>query len=134
MQRMTVAEKNKRDKQPAFLLLSKHGEGASLWVNRTLLPNIATALQRHQHPSLQDLSIACTQIYRREREKHNNEDCSIRSATTDAAYQDSVEPIPGAFLTFGEKVLEAASRALMGSKNRAIGKIGLDFRDIQREK
>ena len=40
--------------------------------------------------------------------------------------------IPGAYMTFHIMVLGAASGAFMSSKNRAIGKIGLEFRRIQR--
>ena len=116
-----------RKKQPAFWELNEHDKHVSLWVNRTLLPSLSTALLNHQHPSLQDFSIACSQAYRAEMKSHTNEHCSIKVAT--------MEPnsMPGATLTFHKLILDAASKAFMGSRNRAIGKIGLKFREIQRK-
>lgn len=122
-----------KSKQPAFVNFHKHRGGVSLWVNRTLLPNMATALQKHQHPSLQDFSIACTQTYRGEMKTYENEDCSIHIAELDAIHQsDSDKKISGASITFRKTILEAASKALMGSKNRALGKIGLELRGLQK--
>ena len=121
----------RKNKQPAFLNLHERNGHVSLWVNRTLLPGLSTALQKHQHPSLQDLSIACTQVYRRETEGCKNDHCSIQTQATDAINDGSTIKIPGVSMTFHKDILEAASGALMGSKNRAIGKIGLEFREIQ---
>ena len=128
---MTVA--TQKVKQPAFLYLHEHDGHVSLWVNRTLLPNLAIALQSHQHHSLQDFSIACIQIYRGEKKKYKNDHCSIQTTEADAikTSDGSNTKIPGASMTFHKIVLDAASRAFMGSKNRAIGKIGLEFRNIQ---
>lgn len=119
-----------KDKQPAFLALSEHDGLVSLWVNRTLLPGIATSLQKHQHHSLQDFSTACTQVYRGEHEAVKNDDCEIKVRQCDVG-QKSTQSIAGAYLTFRTTVLTEASQAFMGSNNRAIGKIGLLFRDIQ---
>ncbi len=129
MRRMTVAQK----KQPAFMNLHEHGGNVSLWVNRTLLPSLSNALQRHEHHSLQDFSIACTQAYRGEISKYQNDHCSIQSKEMDAVRQESTEKIAGVSLTFHAPILAAASGALMGSKNRAIGKIGLEIREIARK-
>lgn len=132
--------KVKRDKQPAFLDLQEHAGHISLWVNRTLLPNIATSLQRHQHHSLLDFSVACIQIYRGDITDYRNDDCSIKVAISAAiadgpktVVRGSVEQIRGATLVFNKAILGAASRAFMGSGNRAIGKIGLEFREIERK-
>lgn len=127
-----MIEATQKTKQPAFLNLAEHDGHVSLWVNRTLLPSLSTALQKHQNPSLQDFSIACTQVYRKETDSYKNDHCSIRTTAVDAIGDDPTIKIPGVSMTFHKDILEAASGALMSGENRAVGKIGLNIREILR--
>lgn len=123
-----------KDKQPAFANLHEHDGNISLWVNRTLLPGLSTTLQKHQHHSLQDFAIACTQIYRGEKKKYKNDHCSIQISEAGVIHDDKdPKDISGASMTFHKEVIDAASKSFMGSENRAIGKIGIKFRDMLRK-
>ena len=116
-----------RSRQPAFRDFRHEDDGgASLWVNKTLLPPLALSLQNHQHPSLLDLSAACTEVFRGRVEKHRNDHCSI-------APQPENESEGGAYLYFRSDVLESASRALMDTPNRAVAKIGYELRNVARQ-
>ncbi len=113
------------NKQPAFLDLHECDGRVVVWVNRTLLPSLSISLQRHQHPSLQDFSTACTQVYRGEKKSYENDHCSIKT--------EEMRNIPGVSMSFHKDVLEAASGAFMSSDNRAVGKIGVEFRKFKRK-
>jgi hypothetical protein len=120
----------------AFANLSEKDGHVSFWLVRTLLPNLATCLQRHQHPSLQDFATACSQTYRGEHDKYANEHCEIKAAITRSltmTSQNEDKDVPGANIHFNKTILEAASNALMSSENRALGKIGLEIRRIRKK-
>lgn len=117
-----------RSQMPAFKdLQDRDQDGVSLWVNKTLLPDLAHSLQNHRHPSLLDLSTACTEVFRGREEEHGNEHCSI--------IPDNINSTNGgAFLSFTVSILDSASQALMDTPNAAVAKIGYELRNAARRK
>lgn len=114
---------NSRPRESAFLDLQENEDGSVyLWCNRTLLPTLSTALQTHQHPSLQDFSLACSQFFRNQIEEYRNEHCSISPQQHGS--------LTGASLVFQSDILEAASRALIGGRNSAVTRIGFELQKV----
>ncbi len=106
---------------PAFAELAESNGVLMVWVNKTLLPDIAITLEKSSNSELRDFSTACRKIHRQEEEAYDNNSCKITAENR------------GARITLQPQIGFDAIRSFINTPNRAIAKIGFDWRNLTGE-
>lgn len=108
------------EKAPAFAELSTSNGTLTVWVNRTLLPDLSDTLDKSFNHELKDFARACSEIYHGNRTACSNSACEITT--------DGFQSHEGARITFRSQIGPDAIRSLITTPNRAIAKIGYEWR------